>query len=141
MESGRLYMIIMSAVLLVCSPCRTAGEVVYTNHWALHITGGHQQADDVASRHGFVSLGKVTIDRVHAGNSCESLALFLSQIPDLDGYYHFFLPSQATQSPKDERTVTEKLLAEQQVIPGSEMLALVGFSVVPTETLHRTALR
>uniref|UniRef100_A0A4W3I0A5 Furin (paired basic amino acid cleaving enzyme) a n=1 Tax=Callorhinchus milii TaxID=7868 RepID=A0A4W3I0A5_CALMI len=32
---------------------------IYTNTWALHVSGGQQEADRIAATHGFINLGKV----------------------------------------------------------------------------------
>ncbi|CAM4558064.1 unnamed protein product [Lepidochelys olivacea] len=46
--------------------CRTR---MYTNHWAVRITGGHQEASRIASKYGYVNIG---------------------QIGALKDYYHFY---------------------------------------------------
>lgn len=37
------------------------GTRVFTDQWAVHITGGDQVADAIAARHGFTNLGKVLV--------------------------------------------------------------------------------
>lgn len=34
-------------------------SIIFTNQWAVHVTGGDRVADDIANRHGFINLGKV----------------------------------------------------------------------------------
>lgn len=34
---------------------------VYTNHWAVRITGGPEQADRIAAKYGYINLGQVMI--------------------------------------------------------------------------------
>ncbi len=34
-------------------------STIFTNQWAVHVTGGDRVADDIAKRHGFINLGKV----------------------------------------------------------------------------------
>lgn len=36
--------------------CRTR---VYTNHWAVKISGGFSEADRIASKYGFINIGQV----------------------------------------------------------------------------------
>lgn len=38
--------------------CRTR---LYTNHWAVRITGGLQEANRIASKYGYVNIGQVTL--------------------------------------------------------------------------------
>lgn len=33
---------------------------VYTNHWAVRVSGGPQQADRVAAKYGYINFGQVT---------------------------------------------------------------------------------
>uniref|UniRef100_A0A8C1W980 Proprotein convertase subtilisin/kexin type 5b n=1 Tax=Cyprinus carpio TaxID=7962 RepID=A0A8C1W980_CYPCA len=53
-------------VFFSSSPCKAR---IYTNHWAVRIAGGPEQADHIASKYGYRNLG---------------------QIGDLKDYYHFF---------------------------------------------------
>ncbi len=32
---------------------------IYTNHWAVRITGGQEQADKIAAKYGYINLGQV----------------------------------------------------------------------------------
>lgn len=34
---------------------------LFTDQWAVHISGGDKVADEIAARHGFTNLGKVKI--------------------------------------------------------------------------------
>lgn len=38
--------------------CRTR---LYTNHWAVRITGGLPEANRIASKYGYVNIGQVTL--------------------------------------------------------------------------------
>lgn len=40
----------------------SAALKVYTNTWAVHVTGGAEQADRIAAKHGFVNHGNVSAD-------------------------------------------------------------------------------
>lgn len=33
--------------------------VIFTDQWAVHVTGGDLVADEIAAKHGFTNLGKV----------------------------------------------------------------------------------
>ncbi|CAG5855183.1 unnamed protein product [Menidia menidia] len=44
-------------VLLVFGPGPALGQQVYTNTWAVHIPGGPEEADRIASKHGFINHG------------------------------------------------------------------------------------
>lgn len=57
-------------VLLVSGLGPVLGEKVYTNTWAVHIPGGQEEADRIASKHGFINYG-------HVSNKSCILALFL----------------------------------------------------------------
>ncbi|XP_034413208.1 furin (paired basic amino acid cleaving enzyme) a [Cyclopterus lumpus] len=46
-------------VLLVSGLEPAVGQKVYTNTWAVHIPGGQEEADQVASKHGFMNYGHV----------------------------------------------------------------------------------
>ncbi|KAM3876997.1 stereocilin [Diretmus argenteus] len=52
-------------VLLVFGPGTALGQKVYTNTWAVHIPGGQEEADRIASKHGFISHGHVFGDYYH----------------------------------------------------------------------------
>jgi len=47
-------------VLLVCGPGPAQAEQVYTNTWAVHIPGGPEEADRIASKHDFFNHGHVS---------------------------------------------------------------------------------
>lgn len=85
-------------VLLVCGPVQ--GQKVYTNTWAVHIPGGQEEADQIASKHGFINYGHVFGD-----------------------YYHFRHRTVVKRSLSDHRGTHVRLLkdpkvtwAEQQVV-------------------------
>ncbi|KYO20765.1 hypothetical protein Y1Q_0012629 [Alligator mississippiensis] len=61
---GDLLCLLVLGLLLPA--CRTR---VYTNHWAVRITGGLQEASRIASKYGYVNIG---------------------QIGTLKDYYHFY---------------------------------------------------
>uniref|UniRef100_A0A8C1GC99 Furin (paired basic amino acid cleaving enzyme) a n=1 Tax=Cyprinus carpio TaxID=7962 RepID=A0A8C1GC99_CYPCA len=46
-------------ILVTSEPRPSVGQKVYTNTWAVHITGGEQEANRIAKKHGFVNHGKV----------------------------------------------------------------------------------
>ncbi|XDV18703.1 hypothetical protein PO909_024345 [Leuciscus waleckii] len=48
-------------ILVTSGPQPSIGEKVYTNAWAVHITGGEQEANRIASKHGFVNHGNVSV--------------------------------------------------------------------------------
>ncbi|CAN9507028.1 unnamed protein product [Ophioblennius macclurei] len=52
-------------VLLVSGLEPVQGEKVYTNTWAVHIPGGPEEADQIASKHGFINHGHVFGDYYH----------------------------------------------------------------------------
>ncbi|XP_073715337.1 furin (paired basic amino acid cleaving enzyme) a [Misgurnus anguillicaudatus] len=52
-------------ILVTSGPRPSIGQTVYTNSWAVHITGGEQEADRIAEKHGFVNQGKVFGDYYH----------------------------------------------------------------------------
>lgn len=47
-------------VLLVSGLGSALGQKVYTNTWAVHIPGGQEEADQIASKHGFINYGHVS---------------------------------------------------------------------------------
>lgn len=51
-------------VLLVSGLEPTLGQKVYTNTWAVHIPGGQEEADRIASKHGFINYGHVS-EKLH----------------------------------------------------------------------------
>lgn len=58
----RLLELVLGAllVLLVSGLGPVLGQKVYTNTWAVHIPGGQEEADQVASKHGFINYGHVS---------------------------------------------------------------------------------
>ncbi|CAB1425746.1 unnamed protein product [Pleuronectes platessa] len=52
-------------VLLVSGLGPALGQKVYTNTWAVHIPGGQEDADRIASKHGFINNGHVFGDYYH----------------------------------------------------------------------------
>uniref|UniRef100_A0A8P4G7B9 Furin (paired basic amino acid cleaving enzyme) a n=1 Tax=Dicentrarchus labrax TaxID=13489 RepID=A0A8P4G7B9_DICLA len=89
----RLLELLFSAllVLLVSGLGPVLGQKVYTNTWAVHIPGGQEEADLIASKHGFVNHGHVFGD-----------------------YYHFRHRTVVKRSLSDHRG-TQVTWAEQQV--------------------------
>uniref|UniRef100_A0A8C6WX26 Furin (paired basic amino acid cleaving enzyme) a n=1 Tax=Neogobius melanostomus TaxID=47308 RepID=A0A8C6WX26_9GOBI len=58
--AGLLHLILGPVVvLLVCGLSSVLGEKVYTNQWAVHIPGGPEEADRIASKYGFINHGHV----------------------------------------------------------------------------------
>lgn len=47
-------------VLVVAGLGPALGQKVYTNTWAVHITGGQEEADRIASKYGFINHGHVS---------------------------------------------------------------------------------
>lgn len=45
--------------LFILSAMETSQSLVYTNHWAVQISGGLQQADRIATKYGYQNLGQV----------------------------------------------------------------------------------
>uniref|UniRef100_A0AAR2KQ17 P/Homo B domain-containing protein n=1 Tax=Pygocentrus nattereri TaxID=42514 RepID=A0AAR2KQ17_PYGNA len=60
------WLCVLALGFFAFAPCKAR---IYTNHWAVRITGGAELADQIASRYGYRNLG---------------------QIGDLKDYYHFF---------------------------------------------------
>uniref|UniRef100_A0A8C9VBJ2 Furin, paired basic amino acid cleaving enzyme n=2 Tax=Scleropages formosus TaxID=113540 RepID=A0A8C9VBJ2_SCLFO len=56
---GPLLLLLASAV----DP--SVAQKVFTNSWAVHISGGAEEADKIAQKHGFVNLGNVFGDYYH----------------------------------------------------------------------------
>lgn len=50
---------LLSTFVFVCkaSPSRS----VFTNHWAVRLKGGSEEADKLASKYGFTNLGQVRV--------------------------------------------------------------------------------
>lgn len=92
------FLLVPLLVLLFCGPVQ--GQKVYTNTWAVHIPGGQEEADQIASKHGFINYGHVFGD-----------------------YYHFRHRTVVKRSLSDHRGTHVRLLkdpkvtwAEQQVV-------------------------
>jgi hypothetical protein len=51
-----VLLVIMVTVTVICR----ADEQHFSRQWAVHIEGGGQVADSIASKHGFVNLGEVS---------------------------------------------------------------------------------
>lgn len=47
-------------VLLISGFAPALGQKVYTNTWAVHIPGGQDEADRIASKYGFINYGHVS---------------------------------------------------------------------------------
>uniref|UniRef100_A0A7N8X1H9 Furin (paired basic amino acid cleaving enzyme) a n=1 Tax=Mastacembelus armatus TaxID=205130 RepID=A0A7N8X1H9_9TELE len=52
-------------VLLISGLGPVLGQKVYTNTWAVHIPGGQEEADQIASKYGFINHGHVFGDYYH----------------------------------------------------------------------------
>uniref|UniRef100_A0A673ATV0 Furin-1-like n=1 Tax=Sphaeramia orbicularis TaxID=375764 RepID=A0A673ATV0_9TELE len=52
-------------VLLVSGLGPALGQTIYTNQWAVHIPGGPEEANRIATKHGFVNYGHVFGDYYH----------------------------------------------------------------------------
>ncbi|XP_051947682.1 furin-1-like [Xyrauchen texanus] len=52
-------------ILVTSGPRPSIGQKVYTNTWAVHITGGEQEANRIAKKHGFINHGNVFGDYYH----------------------------------------------------------------------------
>ncbi|GAA6104387.1 proprotein convertase subtilisin/kexin type 6 isoform X1 [Tachysurus ichikawai] len=63
----RLFVVCLLSTFLVASDA-SASQSVFTNHWAVRVRGGLNQADKLASKYGFTNLG---------------------QIGELEDHYHF----------------------------------------------------
>lgn len=46
--------------LLISGFAPALGQKVYTNTWAVHIPGGPEEADHIASKYGFINHGHVS---------------------------------------------------------------------------------
>uniref|UniRef100_A0A4W6BXA5 Furin (paired basic amino acid cleaving enzyme) a n=1 Tax=Lates calcarifer TaxID=8187 RepID=A0A4W6BXA5_LATCA len=79
-------------VLLVSGLGPALGQKVYTNTWAVHIPGGQEEADRIASKHGFINHGHVFGD-----------------------YYHFRHRTVAKRSLSDHRGTHVRLLRDPKV--------------------------
>ncbi|KAM6980915.1 furin (paired basic amino acid cleaving enzyme) a isoform 1-T2 [Aplochiton taeniatus] len=79
-------------VLLLSELGAAFGQKVYTNTWAVHIPGGPEEADRIASKHGFINQGHV-----------------------FDDYYHFRHRTVVKRSLSDHRGTHVRLTQEPQV--------------------------
>ncbi|KAE8297100.1 Furin-1 [Larimichthys crocea] len=79
-------------VLLVSGLEPVLGQKVYTNTWAVHIPGGQEEADRIASKHGFINHGHVFGD-----------------------YYHFRHRTVVKRSLSDHRGTQVRLLKDPKV--------------------------
>ncbi|KAM4630950.1 furin (paired basic amino acid cleaving enzyme) a isoform 1-T3 [Polymixia lowei] len=80
-------------VLLVSGLTTALGQKVYTNTWAVHIPTGQEEADQVASKHGFINHGHV-----------------------FGGYYHFRHRTVVKRSLSDHRGTQVRLQREPKVL-------------------------
>uniref|UniRef100_A0AAY4CEH5 Peptidase S8 pro-domain domain-containing protein n=1 Tax=Denticeps clupeoides TaxID=299321 RepID=A0AAY4CEH5_9TELE len=78
--------------LLLTLAVSALSQRVYTNTWAVHVTGGAAEAQRVAQKHGFVNLGHVFGD-----------------------YYHFRHHRVVKRSLSDHRGLHARLQGEPQV--------------------------
>lgn len=53
-----LFLLFMVLTVETISPSVVSGSV-YTNHWAVRITGGQEQADRIAAKYGYINFGQV----------------------------------------------------------------------------------
>ncbi|XP_067829559.1 furin-like [Heptranchias perlo] len=65
MEWGPWAVLSSWTLVALCATSAAVPQKVYTNTWAVHITGGQQAADSIANQHGFVNLGKIFDDYYH----------------------------------------------------------------------------
>ncbi|MFT7806701.1 furin-1-like [Arapaima gigas] len=62
MDHRRTVLLLGPLLLLLASAVITSvTQNVYTNSWAVHISGGAEQADFIAKKHGFINLGNIAI--------------------------------------------------------------------------------
>lgn len=52
-----LFLILIFTTLELCQPLPPRN--VYTNHWAVRIAGGHEEADKLAAKYGYNNLGQI----------------------------------------------------------------------------------
>lgn len=55
----RASLLFCSIFLLLCACTAERSPLIFMNQFAVHIPTGHQDADEVASTHGFRNLGQV----------------------------------------------------------------------------------
>uniref|UniRef100_A0A8C9TCG4 Furin, paired basic amino acid cleaving enzyme n=1 Tax=Scleropages formosus TaxID=113540 RepID=A0A8C9TCG4_SCLFO len=66
MDLGRAALLLGPLLLLLASAVDpSVAQKVFTNSWAVHISGGAEEADKIAQKHGFVNLGNVFGDYYH----------------------------------------------------------------------------
>ena len=58
---GWISVLIFITFMIATSVCHshTHDSTIYTDQWAVHVTGGNSVADAIAAKHGFANLGKV----------------------------------------------------------------------------------
>lgn len=56
-----LLLLVMMSGTLVCM-AHLEQPVHFSRQWAVHIEGGKQVADSIASKHGFANLGEVSVN-------------------------------------------------------------------------------
>lgn len=58
-----LVVFLLCTFVLVCktSPSRS----IFTNHWAVRLSGGSDEADILASKYGFTNLGQVRFNQMY----------------------------------------------------------------------------
>lgn len=82
------FLCVLCAVFLI-RPVLVNGH--YTRQWAVHIIGGPEVADAVATDHGFINLGQVIITLLHIFRTkllCNRLTLsFVSWLPTYLRYF------------------------------------------------------
>ncbi|XP_058854984.1 furin-1-like isoform X1 [Acipenser ruthenus] len=63
----RLGSILLGTLLVVLTSLvtRTTGQKIYTNTWAVHVNGGVEEADRIASKHGFINHGIIFGEYYH----------------------------------------------------------------------------
>ncbi|XP_035274664.1 proprotein convertase subtilisin/kexin type 6 isoform X1 [Anguilla anguilla] len=56
-ENMDLFFIFLSLTFVLCQTLPS--QNVYTNHWAVRISGGREEADKLASKYGYINLGQI----------------------------------------------------------------------------------
>ena len=57
----RVFFVLL-LILSVMESCQSVpSRDVYTNHWAVRVTGGHGEADRLAAKYGYNNLGQVMV--------------------------------------------------------------------------------
>ncbi|MBN3308952.1 furin-1 [Amia ocellicauda] len=62
---GSLLLLGTLIVFLAAKVRPSTGQKVYTNTWAVHISGGAEEADRIARKHGFINHGNIFGDYYH----------------------------------------------------------------------------